>query len=285
MAIEDGYRQRKKPTAEYPLSETIGFVKMDSKEESSLTPTPWQFLKEFTDARIALGRVGQGLPTAEWLAFSMAHAQAKDAVELDLDRSLIKKDLSLWFEEIIEVESQANNREEYLRRPDLGRLLMDEDLDKLRKHALKTKELCIVVADGLSAKAIEANVVPFLKEFIPLAQNAGLQVGPIVLVSQARVAISDEIGHALGASVSIILIGERPGLSSPDSMGIYMTYGPKPGNTDEKRNCISNIRSRGLPLSFAAQKLLFLVQQSLRLQLSGVGLKDDFDMKNLEQLP
>ena len=249
--------------------------------ETSLSADPWQQLKRFTRARIALGRAGSSLPTKEVLDFGMAHAMARDAVHLALDADALAATLQAAGFSACQVHSRAPDRASYLLRPDLGRRLDDASLETLQ--AIKPSsavELQIVVGDGLSSLAVERHVLPLLEE-IRLYMPAEWTLAPIVIASQARVAIGDEIGAALGARMVAMLIGERPGLSSPDSLGIYLTYGPKVGRSDAERNCISNVRAEGLDYAAAARKTLWLVNEALRLKLSGVGLKDESDVTEI----
>jgi ethanolamine ammonia-lyase small subunit len=230
-------------------------------------------LKAVTQARIGLGRVGTGLPTAPLLAFQMDHAMARDAVHATLDMEAVAR--ALGEEGAIVVASQAENRAAYLQRPDLGRRLEAASTVRLRAVA-SSYDLVVVLGDGLSARAVEAHapaVVAALRE-----QLAGWRIAPVVLARQARVALADEIGESLGAAMSLMLIGERPGLSSPDSLGAYLTWGPRSGRADSERNCVSNIRPpRGLSYEVAAAKLAWLLRQARARALTGVELKDDFD--------
>ncbi|MEB2773767.1 ethanolamine ammonia-lyase subunit EutC [Algoriphagus sp. D3-2-R+10] len=239
----------------------------------------WEKLREFTDARIALGRAGGSLKTAELLRFRKDHALAKDAVWTTLDFPLLQHGLEKLNLPYLILSSEAQDRETYIKRPDLGRKLSQESIDTITNSNSPTADISILIADGLSSNAISLHAINFLKEFLPLITQFSL--APICLVSQARVAISDEVGELFSSKLAIILIGERPGLSSPYSMGIYLTYNPKAGNTDEKRNCISNIRAGGLPYAYAAGKLAFLTSEALRLKLSGVDLKDTYDTQLL----
>ena len=244
---------------------------------------PWLALEKFTSARIALGRTGVSIPLKENLQFKLAHAFARDAVFANLDFSFLEEGLKILNHPFIILHSKAIDRAEYLQRPDLGRNLDERSLSLLEDQAGESQysksttpsfDLCITIADGLSATAINMHALPFLMNLFPLLIFAEISVASICLVEQGRVAISDETGAALNAKISIILIGERPGLSSPDSLGLYLTYHPKPGNTDAQRNCISNIGPNGLSYTAAAEKTFWLIKESLRLQLSGVGLKD-----------
>jgi len=246
------------------------------------TQESWVALKRFTDARIALGRAGAAIPTRELLAFQLAHAQARDAVHARLDFKSLAGNLKPWNIPILMLRSEITGRSEYLRRPDLGRILHESSRTTLQDAAtVDGYDLALVISDGLSANGIQANVLLFLKEFLPSALAANLRLAPLCLVEQGRVAIGDEIGFLLHARATAVLIGERPGLSSPDSLGIYLTYDPQPGLTDQRRNCISNVRSAGLPPALAARKLLYLATEALRRKLSGVELKDEMS----ESLP
>jgi len=222
-------------------------------------------LKAFTPARVALGRTGHSVPTAELLRFELDHARARDAVHLALDPA------SLEFEHVL-LRSAAKDRAEYLRRPDLGRRLSTESRATLQRDDY---DAAIVVADGLSAPAVHHHAAALLKELMPKLQEEQWRLAPVIVVLQGRVAIGDEIGEALGARMVVMLIGERPGLSSPDSLGIYLTWDPRPGRTDAERNCISNVRAEGISYAVAALKLHYLMRAARELKLSGVGLKED----------
>jgi ethanolamine ammonia-lyase small subunit len=234
---------------------------------------PWYNLRKFTNARIALGRTGVSIPTRENLQFKLAHAFARDAVFAGMDIAALNVALEQLHPCLL-LHSQASDRHQYLQRPDLGRKLDKTSNDRVVSFK-GTYDVCINVADGLSATAINRHAFPVLNMLIPKLKDAGYVLSPVCVIEQGRVAISDETAEALGARLSLILIGERPGLSSPDSLGAYLTYGPAVGNTDEKRNCISNIGPNGLQYSAAANKILYLITESLRLQLSGVQLKDN----------
>jgi ethanolamine ammonia-lyase small subunit len=235
---------------------------------------PLKALQEFTSARIAIGRVGTSIPLKQSLDFKLAHAHARDAVysELQLDHLT---ELFKQFElHVLHLHSQVADRRQYLQRPDLGRKLNDESLTQLEDYFVST-DIAIIVADGLSATAVNENTLGLLKELIPLLSAAGFKFAPISLVEQGRVAIGDDIGYNLKAQLSLVLIGERPGLSAADSVGAYLTYNPKPGLTDETRNCVSNIRPKGLTYKKAAKKIFYLISEAFKLKLSGVGLKDN----------
>lgn len=239
----------------------------------------WQHLKQYTGARIALGRSGGSITTKELLDFQLAHARARDAVHAALPVETIEQELSVYGLPILQLASQATSRTDYLQRPDKGRKLNLSSADKLKILHQSAYDICLVVADGLSAIAIEKNIKPFFNTLLPRLQAVPYLLAPLCLVQQGRVAIGDEIAYLLNSRMVIICIGERPGLSSPDSLGIYLTYQPKPGLTDEMRNCISNIRPGGLPYAFAAEKLLYLVQESFLKKLSGVQLKDEQNLR------
>ncbi|GGM03016.1 ethanolamine ammonia-lyase subunit EutC [Deinococcus aerophilus] len=237
--------------------------------------TPWTFLREFTDARIALGRAGTSLPTRELLALNAAHAAARDAVQVAADFGPLAGALRDAGEAVVQVHSRAADRAEYLRRPDLGRTLAPDGVAALEETRTEPpSDIVIVVADGLSAGA-GTHVGPLLSLLLPELRSAGFSVGPVVLARQARVALGDPVALALGARLVLVLIGERPGLSSPDSLGAYLTFGPQPHTPDSARNCVSNIRPAGLDARTAAWRLRQLIGQALRRELSGIALKDE----------
>lgn len=237
-----------------------------------LPPDPWTALRQHTQARIALGRAGNSLPTRELLAFGLAHAQARDAVHQPLDLVALAAELATLDQPCLEVASQAGERSRYLQRPDLGRRLDCASAARLAaQHG--DYDLVIVIGDGLSALAVARQAAATLAALLP--RLAGWRLAPLVLASQARVALADEVGELLGARQALILLGERPGLSSPDSLGAYLTHGPRLGRSDAERNCVSNIRPEGLPPAEAARKLAWLLHAARRLGLTGVGLKDD----------
>ena len=236
---------------------------------------PWAELKTYTAARIALGRTGTAEPLQALLEFRLAHAHARDAVYAVLDQELLLHELQTLQQAAFVLHTQAANRSEYLQYPDRGRRLHAHVIAQLKEFNSPAYDICLVLADGLSATAINNHAIPVLKLLLPLLGNARLSVAPICVVQEGRVAIGDECGYLLQAKLVAVLIGERPGLSSPDSLGVYLTYHPTPGLTDESRNCISNIRPEGLPYQAAAEKISYLINESLRLQLSGVALKDN----------
>lgn len=233
----------------------------------STPPTLWRDLRRFTPARVALGRVGNGLPTAAHLDFQAAHAAARDAVHAELNVEQLTADLAAAGLSSTTVHSACPDRRTYLLRPDLGRRLAEGEAARLPR----TPGIAFVVADGLSATAVQRHAAPLLAQVMPALGTTG----PVVIARQGRVALGDEIGAALGADAVAVLIGERPGLSTPDSLGLYLTWQPRPGRTDAERNCISNIRPEGLPIPEAAAKLLWLIDAMRRFRLTGVALKDE----------
>jgi ethanolamine ammonia-lyase small subunit len=242
-----------------------------------VTKDPWGRLKAMTPARIALGRAGASLPTREVLALSLAHARARDAVHAPFDAGRVAREVEALGLATIGLESDATDRIAYLRRPDYGRRLSAASRERLAARAPAPADLALVIGDGLSATAIHAHVAQLVAAFLPHARRLGLSLAPVAIVRGARVAIGDEIGAGLGARAVAVLIGERPGLSSPDSLGVYLTYGPRLGRMDAERNCLSNIRAEGLSYELAAWKLAWLVAEALRRGLTGVGLKDESD--------
>jgi ethanolamine ammonia-lyase small subunit len=240
---------------------------------SSFASDPWMRLKRHTAARIGLGRAGAGIPTGETLQFKLAHARARDAVHAGLDHHRLEEGLKEFSLPVHLLHSAARSRTEYLHRPDYGRRLDEESRTLLQTISAIESDLALVIVDGLSAKAIENHAIPFLRAVLPMISD--VRLAPLVVVRQGRVAIGDEIGSLLRARCVAVMIGERPGLSSPDSLGIYMTYDPRPGLTDERRNCISNIREEGLLPRLGAEKLAWLFRQSLSRRISGVELKDE----------
>lgn len=256
----------------------------DNKQQAELTvaTNPWAKLRQFTPARIALGHAGTSLPTAPHLDFQFAHARARDAVHHKLDMERLASALEEKGHQVMGLSSAAADRHIYLQRPDLGRRLDRESAQRLeivRGDDDKDFDLAIVIADGLSAFAIEENAVPFLDALIPELKVEELKLAPVFLVKEGRVAIADEIGERTGAAATVILIGERPGLSSPDSLGLYFTFNPKVGNTDAYRNCISNVRREGMSYAEAVRRLMFLVREARRRKESGVMLKDETEVE------
>ncbi|QHE74939.1 ethanolamine ammonia-lyase subunit EutC [Hydrogenophaga sp. PBL-H3] len=234
----------------------------------------WAHLRQHTTARIALGRTGVSLPTRELLDFALAHAQARDAIHLPLDTDRLSAELQQqgWPAPLL-LHSQARDRHEYLLRPDLGRRLDAQSVTRLVSADAESPDLVLVLGDGLSALGIQQHGAALLGA-IRRALDPAVRLGPLVVVRQARVAVADEVGERLGAAAVAMVVGERPGLSSPDSVGIYLTRAPRVGCSDAQRNCISNVRPAGQDLDTAARRLAWLLGESRRLGLTGVGLKD-----------
>jgi len=226
-------------------------------------------LRSYTPARIGLQRTGVSLATRPLLDFQLAHARARDAVHAAVDARMLCDELRRCGLAALALESQAKDRLTYLRRPDLGRVLSADSAALLVPGEY---DVVFVVADGLSALAVERHAVQLLRAVLPLIGD--WRLAPVCVVEQGRVAIGDAIGEALGARLAVVLIGERPGLSSPDSLGVYITWEPRRGKKDAERNCISNIREEGLGYAAAAARLQHYMKESLRLQLTGLGLKD-----------
>ncbi|MCB1521611.1 MAG: ethanolamine ammonia-lyase subunit EutC [Hyphomicrobiaceae bacterium] len=240
----------------------------------------WARFVTLTPARIALGRAGSGLPTVETLKFALAHAQARDAVHAtfaaaDVAAQIEALELGV---PILSAASRAASRQSYLLRPDLGRQLDADSREAIAARApTHGCDVALVIADGLSATAINAHAAAMVAALEPHMKRHGWRLGPLVIVSQARVAIGDEIGALLGARLVLVMIGERPGLSSPDSLGLYLTYAPHPGRTDGERNCISNIRGAGMSVDEAAHRAAWLMREALLRGMTGVALKDESD--------
>jgi ethanolamine ammonia-lyase small subunit len=244
-----------------------------------MTPDAWTHLKAFTAARIALGRSGASLPTRQRLAFQLALARARDAVHAPFDPAGLASQLAGLPVSSVLLASNASDRPTYLQRPDLGRHLATTSHQLLEFHQAKGPwDLVIVLSDGLSPLATLRQARPLLAVLLPKLLPAGWRVAPLMILANARVAVQDEIGGLLSATLSLMLLGERPGLDSPDSLGAYFTFQPRPGKTDADRNCVSNIRPEGLPPEAAAEKLFALLTQSRQRQLSGVGLKDEGEL-------
>ncbi|MDE1160891.1 MAG: ethanolamine ammonia-lyase subunit EutC [Acidobacteriaceae bacterium] len=244
----------------------------DSPSRIHTPGSAWNSLRRYTKARIALPHTGASLSTQEVLNFDMAHACARDAVHVALDVDLLEQSLMASGFAAIRAQSRAITRAQYLQRPDLGRQLAPECAARLTPAEARANTLTIVIADGLSSVAVARHAVPLLTEI--RRSIAGWEWDAIVIATQARVALGDQIGALRHSTAVIVLIGERPGLSSPDSLGIYMTYGPRPGLTDSDRNCISNVHPGGLPYYEAAFRLAYLLQQSQQLGKSGIEVKD-----------
>lgn len=253
---------------------------------SPVIPARWEALRGYTDARIALGRAGHSQPTAAHLAFQLAHAQARDAVHLAFDADGVAASLRGLGLDTLMLHSAAPDRASYLQRPDLGRRLDAASRQRLADWRARQGgdtprfDLAIVVADGLSALAVHQNAGPLVEALLARLRGdatPGWTVAPVAVVEQGRVAVGDETGEGLLARAVVVMIGERPGLSSPDSLGLYLTWAPTVGLNDARRNCISNVRPAGLRIEAAAAKLHQLLAQSRQLGLSGVGLKDERD--------
>jgi ethanolamine ammonia-lyase small subunit len=234
----------------------------------------WARLRAATSARIGLSRSGSSISTLDHLAFQRDHAQARDAVHAQFDAVGLTRRLLEHYPEVICLHSAAADRRIYLARPDLGRRLNDESLDRLKQFSGEY-DLLFVLADGLSPRAVTTHALPLLDQTIPRLLRAKLKIGPIIVVEQGRVAIGDEIGQVLASSLIAVLIGERPGLTSPDSLGVYLTWNPIVGRTDAERNCVSNIRPAGLPYIQAASRLMYLCVEASRRKYTGVELKDE----------
>ena len=252
------------------------------KKPAHTVDNPWHVLRQYTAARIGLGRAGISVPTKHLLAFQLAHAQAQDAVHLPLDTEQLVTDIEAH---CLKVHSQVNDRSQYLQRPDLGRRLNTESIELLKKSTAPSDDpydLAIVIVDGLSSFAIQQNAAPLLKiltqrltqQTLLKDEERTFRLAPIVIVQQGRVAIGDEVGEMLNAKSVLVFIGERPGLSSPDSLGLYLTWSPKVGLTDESRNCISNVRPQGLVYQEAVNKVFYLLSEAHQRKLTGVNLKE-----------
>jgi ethanolamine ammonia-lyase small subunit len=242
-------------------------------------------LRRLTSARVALGRTGASLPTEALLDFTLAHARARDAVHAAFDVATIADALNGLGLTTLQVESRARERRDYLARPDLGRQL-DPASRELLAGAPKGCDLALVIGDGLSPVAVAAQAVAVVRHLLPRLAAAGIGAGPAVVATGARVALGDEIGAALGARAVLVLIGERPGLSAPASLGGYLTFAPRLGLTDADRNCVSNIHAAGLSADEAAFKIAWLVREALARRLSGVALKDESgDAATVAELP
>jgi ethanolamine ammonia-lyase small subunit len=232
-------------------------------------------LRTLTPARVALGRAGASLPTRALLEFTLDHARARDAVHATFDIAGLIAALGALGCESVAVASCAGNRQDYLRRPDLGRRLDQPSVDLLAGRQSSPCDVAIVIGDGLSPTAVRAHAINVLRQLLPRLAADGVTVGCIVVASSARVALGDEIGALLGARMAVMLIGERPGLSAPHSLGAYLTFAPAIGRTDAERNCVSNIHREGLAHDEAAHRIGWLVREGLRRSVTGVALKDE----------
>lgn len=268
---------------------------------STLVTNPWRTLRAFTPARIGLGRTGISLPTAAQLEFQRAHAQARDAVHRPLDVLSLCSEVEALGLGAVPLRSAASSRAQYLQRPDLGRQLGAESravLERLRAQRREDPrmrdaatagpdgaaapagghgtgfDVAFVIADGLSSLAVQRHAAPLLAALRPHL-GEGWRVAPVAVVEQGRVAVGDGIGELLDARLVVVMIGERPGLSSPDSLGLYLTWAPRTGRSDAERNCISNVRPEGLAYGQAAARLAYLMAEARRRGLTGVALKDE----------
>ena len=256
--------------------------------DSSVVTNPWSELRRFTPARIGLGRAGISLPTAAQLDFQLAHAQARDAVHRPLDVQALCAEIEALGLATVPLHSAATTRAVYLQRPDLGRQLGTASRQQLealraerRAQGVRAYDLAFAVVDGLSALAVQRHTAPLLTEVLALLDGPAAEgaprwtIAPVAVVEQGRVAVGDGIGELLDSQIVVVLIGERPGLSSPDSLGLYLTWAPQPGRHDAERNCISNVRPEGLGYRDAAVRLVYLLEQARSRRLTGVGLKDE----------
>jgi ethanolamine ammonia-lyase small subunit len=252
------------------------------------TPAPpsrsLEDLRELTPARVGLGRTGASMTTHALLAFTLDHARARDAVHTVFDVPRLVAGLTGLDLQAIQVSSQAGNRRDYLRRPDLGRMLDHASRRALAGLGRGASELAIVIGDGLSPAGVNVHAVQLVRHLGPRLTEAGIGIGSVVIASGARVALGDEIGAALGARMVAMLIGERPGLSAPDSLGAYLTFAPRIGLTDAERNCVSNIHGAGLSYDEAAFKIAWLVSAGLKRQVTGVALKDESGSASLPRI-
>jgi ethanolamine ammonia-lyase small subunit len=232
-------------------------------------------LRDLTPARVGLGRAGASMPTKALLEFTLDHARARDAVHAAFDAAAVISGLGELGVAAFEVCSRARSRKDYLRRPDLGRILDQASHDLLASRTGSSCQLAIVLGDGLSPTAVNAHAVELVRSLIPRLAVNGIEIGHAVVASGARVALGDEIGALLGARMMAMLIGERPGLSAPDSLGVYLTFAPRAGLTDAERNCVSNIHGSGLGYDEAAFRIAWLIREGLARQVTGVALKDE----------
>lgn len=241
-------------------------------------------LRELTPARVGLGRSGAGLPTEALLAFTLDHARARDAVHAAFDAARLVSSLRELGLSPVALSSRAPSRSDYLRRPDLGRMLDSESQRALEDGRRAAAEIALVVGDGLSPAAVNRHAIEMVRHLVPRLASDGLAIGHAAVASGARVALGDEIGEIIGAQMMVMLIGERPGLSAPDSLGVYVTFAPRIGCTDAMRNCVSNIHRAGLSCEEAAFKVAWLVREGLSRQVTGVALKDESGDATLQRI-
>jgi ethanolamine ammonia-lyase small subunit len=240
---------------------------------------PWARLRAATLARIGLARAGSSIATRDHLAFQVAHARARDAVHEPFDPGALVERLRQRGLEAVQLKSAAADRPTYLARPDLGRRLDDASRARLAAMA-REYDLVFVLADGLSPRAVESHALPLLDASLPQLRGDGRRIGPVAVIEQGRVAVGDEIGSILGAALVCVLIGERPGLTSPDSLGAYLTWQPAIGRTDSERNCLSNIRPAGMAYAEAARRLVYLCTQARLRRCTGIMLKDETSLSS-----
>jgi len=237
----------------------------------------WQQLAALTPARIGLGRTGSAQTTAETLRFALAHATARDAVHTPFDAVSMASDIAALGLATVIADSAADSRQTYLLRPDLGRRLSADSHDRIAALGADPVDLALIVGDGLSSIAVHAHAATMVAALLPHIAREGWSLAPVVVARQARVALADEVGELLNARLVLMLIGERPGLSTPDSLGLYLTHAPRIGRNDGERNCISNIHGAGLTPDIAAFKAAWLMREALARRLTGVALKDESD--------
>jgi ethanolamine ammonia-lyase small subunit len=241
-------------------------------------------LRSLTPARVGLGRSGAGLPTEALLAFTLDHARARDAVHASFDTQTLMAGLRELGLSPVGLSSRAQTRGDYLRRPDLGRMLDPESQRLLAGERREACEVAMVIGDGLSPAAVNSHAVGLVRHLIPRLAGEGVRIGHVAVASGARVALGDEIGEVLLARMMVMLIGERPGLSAPDSLGVYLTFAPRVGCTDAERNCVSNIHAAGLQSEEAAFKVAWLIREGLSRQVTGVALKDESGDASLQRI-
>lgn len=249
--------------------------------QSIVTHDAWCELRTQTPARVAIGRAGGSLPTNEWLNFKSAHAAARDAVHSAFDAERLARDIADLGVPTVVLSTAATDKGTFLRHPDRGRAPDAASRDKLLASIppAASYDLSIIVSDGLSALAAERQVAPLLALLLPHLVSDGWRLAPIAVVPFGRVALQDEIGSLCRARLGVILLGERPGLGTPDSLGAYLVYAPRPGNTDANRNCVSNIHPQGLAFAAASDTLHYLLSEARRRQESGIALKDERALK------
>lgn len=250
----------------------------DDKIPATADAALWTRLRRLTAARIGLSRSGASLSTAPLLAFQLAHARARDAVHAELDTPRLASDLAPLGLPVLTVSSAASDKQTYLMRPDLGRALTPESEQTLAAAGHGGScDVAFVVSDGLSARAVQSHAAPVVSATLQLLRREDWRLAPLVVVSHGRVAVGDAVASALRATCVVVLIGERPGLSAPDSMGAYLTCRPGVLTSDADRNCVSNIRPDGIGYADAAAKLAHLLNAMRKDGISGVSLKDTSD--------